>query len=608
MALGGHSLGSAPLAGSARRPEPDNAGALQAQGAAVAGSGSIVRVGAGALVGGAAGVAGVGASITHITGVGALAADRAAIEGVGYVVTVADGALTAGPATIAGAGEIIRYSILGSGDLEADPSAIAGAGSIARQGSGALDAGAATLAGAGRTYTVITGDGALAAGVAALAGLANAFTPLAPAQTETIARPRLLSDPLPQRRTTQMAEYREDRVIPWAYGRVTIEPIPLDEDGREWLLADHAIVAVDRVMTDGQPTDGWQLVQRTDSTDHPIATLRLTQPPESGEVLTVALTGKRDRDSGEPIEHPADVVRDLLTECGWELPVGTLAGLREDYPGVAIGGVIDDAPTLRGALRGILDGLGADWTATPLTARRAGPREPVAVLGVRELDDVSAESTSQTLATVLRVTYAADAAAGKPRGALTVEAPEAIERYGRIERDLSMPWVRTGRDATEIATRRLERLARPEWRIDATTAWRDQPWAPGDTITLGHPRVPGGDAVITGLDADPDSQRLVITLRLAAGDTPRVEVTGRAVAIDPAAESPLGVTYSNGRATFTITDDTGQPIAGASVTLDGQQTRTTSRNGQVQFTTPRGPHTLTVTADGYAAFEMDVIV
>lgn len=117
---------------------------------------------------------------------------------------------------------------------------------------------------------------------------------------------RLLSDPLPLRVAADLPRYRTEaaaRVLPWVYGRVTLSPVPLDDAGLEWLVADHPVVAVEAVRSAGKALDGWQLVQRLDETGRAIATVRLTRAPEAE--LAVQVVGRRDDTSGALLEHPA---------------------------------------------------------------------------------------------------------------------------------------------------------------------------------------------------------------------------------------------------------------------------------------------------------------
>lgn len=420
--------------------------------------------------------------------------------------------------------------------------------------------------------------------------------------------PRLLSDPLPLRRATDLPGFRSDAALPWVYGRVTLSPVPLDDAGLEWQLADHPIAAVHRVTADGVVITGWQLVQRVDVTGTAIATLRMTQPPKSGATLAAEVTGRRHPGTGAALEHPADIAADVLAQCGWAVPLDAFQGLRDDYPGLALGIVFDAEVRLREALAAIIEPLGAIWTARPLSARRAGARTPVGRLDVLSADDIRARSDHGTLATIARVTFAHDWATGQPRQALTLSAPDALKLYGRIETTLDLPAVRTARDALAIGSAILAERARPAWVVTAQAATAALDAEVADTVALAHPWVPAGSAVVTALEHDIERGTRTYTLAMPAGAAPRVVLEHRGAAIDPAAPDPGTVLYRDGTATFTITDDAGNPLAGAAVTLDGAETRNTDRGGRVQFKTERGPHTLTVFLAGYAPFEMDVIV
>ncbi|MBD3816673.1 MAG: hypothetical protein IE913_09535 [Halothiobacillus sp.] len=423
-----------------------------------------------------------------------------------------------------------------------------------------------------------------------------------------INHPRLLSDPLPLRRTTELGQYKQDTLIPWVYGRITITPIALDNKGSEWLLADHPIQAVTAVTVGGVTTSGYQLINRIDNTGHPIATLRLTQPPKDNAAVTVSITGKRGADTGAVIEHPRDIIRDLLTECGWMLASDALDNLLDEYPNLTLAGTFNTAIPLRDAIGQITSSIDAIWSGSPLMVRRRDTTNPpVAVLNPRDMQTPSATSDATRLATILRVRYAQNAATGQPDAAMTVHAPDRIEEIGEITADLTMPWLRTAKDALAIASRVLQRKAQPMWEItDTIDATDSQFWQCGDTIALAHPWLPSGNAQITAMDFSPDSSRLGLTLSMLAGEQPAVELLTRSSAIQPQASDPLKIAYANGVATFTITDDTGAPIAGAAVTLDGQTTHQTDRYGAVQFKTTRGDHTLSVTAAGYAPFEITV--
>jgi hypothetical protein len=419
---------------------------------------------------------------------------------------------------------------------------------------------------------------------------------------------RLLSDPLPLRVAADLPRYRADaagRVLPWVYGRVTLAPVPLDDAGLEWLVADHPVVAVESVRSAGKALDGWQLVQRLDETGRAIATIRLTRAPEDD--LAVQVVGRRDDASGALLEHPAAIAADLLRRCGWTPAADAFQGLRDDFPGVVLGMVFAERETrLRGAIAQVIEPLGAVWVADPPAARRRTIGAPVATLDVRAVEDITAEARSDDLVTVVRADFAWDWSASGARQAVTAAAPDAVQVYGRLEGALDMPAVRAARDALAIAQSRLSTMARPCWTIRVTVP-ATLAIAPGDTVALDHPRVPAGAALVLSTTRDRDRGTLEVVAWMPAGSAPRVEMTQRAQAID-AARPTDSVTYRDGVATFTVTDPAGNPLSGAAVTLDGQQTRETDAQGRVHFRTERGAHTLAVYRAGYQRFEMGVFV
>ncbi len=423
---------------------------------------------------------------------------------------------------------------------------------------------------------------------------------------------RLLTDPLPLRRTVELPMYRDDVYLPWVFGRATVQAVPLDAERMEWLVADHPVVGVDWVSVGDAKTDGWQLVQRIDDTGHPIALIRLTQPAKAGDAVAARVVGRRHPATGAVLAHPAHIAAELLAACGWTPPADAFARLVDDLPGLEIGAVYNGEISLREALAGLLEPLGAWWSAGTLATPQARidvPGEPVFALGVGNCESISAQVDHSQIATIGRVTFDYDWAAGVARQALTVEAPAAIDRYGRIEADFPLPHIRTARDALACATARLARRARAAWRIEATTPDRGDLPMPGDTVRIDHPHVPAGLAVVRSRRRGRSDLSATLSMELLAGVEPAVALARRGRLIDTTSDSDaMAVTFKDGWATFTITDDNGNALAGASVTLDGATTRNTDARGQVQFKTTRGTHMLTVAAEGYMTFTMEVAV
>ena len=142
-------------------------GALSSQAADVTGAGYAAWVGTGALSSQSATAAGVG--ISSSTGTGAPAAQAATVAGSGISSSTGTGVLAAQASSVVGAG---ISSSTGTGTLTAQASSVAGLGVSLSTGTGALLASSATVIGSGTSASV--GTGALTSGSATIIGVGTA--------------------------------------------------------------------------------------------------------------------------------------------------------------------------------------------------------------------------------------------------------------------------------------------------------------------------------------------------------------------------------------------------------------------------------------------------
>ncbi|MBD9395135.1 carboxypeptidase-like regulatory domain-containing protein [Acidovorax sp. ACV01] len=420
--------------------------------------------------------------------------------------------------------------------------------------------------------------------------------------------PLLYSDPLPLRRASDLPQYRADaadRYLPWVFGRARVSPVPLDLAGAEWLVADHPVAGIDRVTVGGHPTQGWQLLQRLDTTGHPIAVLRLAQPA-GAEAVAVSVAGRRHPQTGAELVTPSAIVRELLRLCGHTEPRDAWAGLDAVYGQTTLGLVIAEDMPLRQAVAAVVEPLGAMWR--PGWATRRAPGQPVATLDASVVESITARAENTALRTTARVTYAYDWAAGAARGSMSLAAPQAVGLWGELPLDIDLPAVFLARDALAIASARLAAAARALWVVDATVSDRVGDLREGMTVLMDHAHAPAGLAVLTSVSLDREQGSYTLKAEMHAASAPRVDLVRRGAALVPAANDAQQITYRDGVATFTVLDENGQPMAGAAVTLDGLYTANTDASGQVQFRTERGAHTLTVRMPGYADFALEVVV
>ena len=420
--------------------------------------------------------------------------------------------------------------------------------------------------------------------------------------------PLLMTDSLPLRRVTELPKYRTDTAgvyLPWVFGRATLAAIPLDAEGVEWLVADHPIVGVDKVVVAGKETSGWQLQQRLDETGKAVSVVRLTQPSQSGPVA-VSVVGRKHPVTGALLTTPGDIVREIMRLCKHVEPNDAWAGLNESYGQVELGLVFTAPEPLRSAIASVIEPLNAIWR--PGWAAPKQPGTPTMTLSNENCETVSARMDNTTLATSVRVAYNYDWASGAPRGTLVLNAPEAQERWGELVLDLELPTVRKARDALTFASARLADGARATWTVTASVEARVGKVLAGDTVKMDHPHAPTGLAIVTAVAHDREESMLQITATMHTESSPVVVMARRNSAVDLSSPSDPVTSYRDGVATFTIYDESGEPLANASVTLDSMYTSSTDATGKVQFKTPRGPHTLLVEASGFASFEMDVDV
>jgi hypothetical protein len=239
------------------------------------------------------------------------------------------------------------------------------------------------------------------------------------------------------------------------------------------------------------------------------------------------------------------------------------------------------------------------------------PRDRIwAVLNYKTMDSVSAVSSQEDLATVLRVLFDYDYGRRTFRKAVQLEVKEAIRKYGRIEKEIQAYWLTSFRTAVQMGERQLKYYARPKWYVSFVSSLDYADIPSGEWIILEeHSLLPvSGRVLVTNAPLDLSVGEVSFTIEKAVGSPVEVEITRLSEAYEPAPVEGLTITYKDGIATFTILNDLGYPLGGASVMLDGTITRTTDSKGQVQFTTARGKHRLLVEASGYAPLEFEVEV
>lgn len=426
---------------------------------------------------------------------------------------------------------------------------------------------------------------------------------------------RPLSDNLPLRTSAVWGGWRDVRVLPWGWGRVTLTPIQYSGDQRVFFLLDHPIAGVDEVRRDDVATPAWEWRNAVDSTGRAVSFVELAQPLAEGERLAVTLRGRLHPQNGRLLQTPAEILFDVLANLA-RAPVAwpDLDDFRTETADLVLGGLLaDNSVSIRAAVDQIMQSTGAAWSAAMPGIALAWPPLADDAAPALRVDRLTAAGTPQAeavaagLVTVLRVLYDYDHAAGRYRRAIQLRAPEAVRDYGELEMEWPAPWLRTPRQAEALGQRMLGWLARPRWR----QSWQ-QPWADvatGAWVRLDHPLMP-----VTGrhrlLSARLNLSRasLEASVEAPVGPSPQVETMRLSEAFAPVIQPGITVEVAGSEIIFTARDDQGQPLPGARVTLDGGAARIADSAGRVSFPVQRGRHVLLIEAQGYPPAEAVVVV
>lgn len=426
---------------------------------------------------------------------------------------------------------------------------------------------------------------------------------------------RPLSDNLPLRTSAVWGGWRDVRVLPWAYGSVTLSPIQYSDDQRVYLLADHPIAGVDAVLRDDVPTQAFAWSNAVDSTGQAVAFLELAQPLAEGERLAVTLRGRMHPATGMLLTTPAEVLHDVLANLA-RAPVewADLDDYRTETAHIALGGVLaDNGVSIRAAVDAIMQSAGSAWASAMPGIAITWPPLPDAAAPALVVDKLSASglqaaTAAQGIYTVLRVLYDYDHAAERYRRAIQLRAPDAARDFGELELEWPAPWLRSPRHAEALGQRMLAWLARPRWRV----TWRQAAaagLATGAWVELVHPLSPlAGRHRLVAADLDMTGASIGCAVEAPVGQAPAIETTRLSTAFDPVIQPGITVEVANGEIIFTARDEQGRRLAGARVTLNGGATRVADSSGRVSFPVQRGRHVLTIEADGYPATEAAVVV
>lgn len=417
---------------------------------------------------------------------------------------------------------------------------------------------------------------------------------------------------LPLRRSTAWGQFATDEVIPHRYGSISGSCVQYSADGRQWCWADHPCMSVDAVTVGGLPRQDWRALTALDRSNRAVTLVEFADPIDTAPVVTGR--GKLSALTGQLLTNPADIVHDIVTQiAGNTLSASTLDAFRAECQGLPVG-VEVRAGTLQRAVRSVCESIGAIFSPLHPGLCQLYPSgsyagSTVLIDGRHRSLEVSATSVLEDIRTALVVAYAHVDGAGT--ASLEIDAPSAIERFGRVAADIDLPWCRDARTAYSVARRLLQHWARPCWRYGA----RNLPetlLSVGDVLDVSTVIVPAATAQAVRIELDYRGRSTDVALAQSwVGPAPTVRLVNSSVQFEPPSYPSIATASAGSDHVFTVLDSAGRPIPQAVVTIDRSIRRTADSGGIVRVPLAimgAGQHHLLIEGAGLAPLEATVTV
>jgi hypothetical protein len=399
----------------------------------------------------------------------------------------------------------------------------------------------------------------------------------------TLGVEALLATPLPLRTSTIWGGFRDAVPLPHRYGAVSGGLIQYNDTRTLFCWADHACEAIDEVIVNGQPAGEWQWRVLVDSSNHAITVVEFGQPQDEGATLIARGRGKLHPVTGQRMVNPAAVIWDVLANiAGRSVTEADIEPFRRecDRLGLEVGGSIEGTDTAQAVARAICASVGAAFCADAPGLCRIlyGATPPVSRARVRD-GAVGASTTLESMANDVTIQYGYED--GQPTGAVQLEAPDYIARYGRRSRVIEARWVTSSRVAYSLGERFLQDLARPQWAV--ADLQFDRVLRVFDGITLDHPLLPvGGTWPVLAREVDLEQGSSKVSISAPIGEVPAVRLVRESFAYEAQQYASVTEQTIGTDRVYTITNADGSPVVGARVLANGFERRTDSA-GRVVF-------------------------
>ena len=427
--------------------------------------------------------------------------------------------------------------------------------------------------------------------------------------TAAVERPEpnrrlLLWEILPLRTTRMLGDYAEDLPLPEIFGDLSDAPFPLIRlSATRYFAADHPM-EIDDVFNDKQFVSNWERVLASDD-ERTWTEVRFDAPIPEGTAVSATGKGKRHPDAGDLLQNPADVCERIMRIAGRDDDFSQLRAEASQFD-IRVAGRIAEMKAVKDHVDDVMQSVGAIWC--PGMARlypSAAEPMPILDLDKSEVADITVTASLVDTADVVRLSYDRSDASGKPLH--YIELTASPKRYNGVSKEVVYSWLRTP-NAEAVGRPVTQRLAGERYAVEFNTNRRSL--RPGMWVRpVAHPGwpLPGDDPVIMilGVEIEPGSNTVRVSGETIIGDKPVVTVTAHSIALPDTVRAGLDVSVHDGVATFTAADEDGRPLAGARISLDGGEAKTTDAQGKVRFNIAVGDapalHEVVFEAPGFSA-------
>ena len=432
----------------------------------------------------------------------------------------------------------------------------------------------------------------------------------------------MLTDFLNLRTTENWIGYDSVEIIPEIYGTNDITPLQYNTDGTKFVCANHPCQKINRVIIDGYLVNNYQLLNSVDNTGHPVAFLNFTQPV-SGTIV-VNITGK-------PLFNAGEIITDFSSITDTDTLKG-LQALSHATQRYELAGVLNEKITIRSAIDLIAGNIGFSWNSSAKEFGYLFPEPPPSTLQSLIAEQAQCQASIVDMYNVLTVQYNYSYAQSKYKNAITLVNQDSVKRYGRREATHQAQWVKNKGDADDIGKRLLQYYSQPVW--DGTAIFDTiESITEGEWIENSHRLVPITKAFIKSVNDT--GLQITCAFEGVKKDTQNIEVESvsvlfeeeikervisegveRVVSVSKQSTSASSIkktnaisgsldSQGNGVASLTIVDESGRPLSGASVRLDGSSAKITNAAGKVDLKegTKGTPYIITVEHPRYHTLE-----